>query len=190
MLDTSQSLLARVQGEPQGPAWGRFVDLYAPLIRGWLQRYDVAGADADDLVQEVFTAVVQELPAFRHSGQKGAFRAWLRQISVNRLRSHWRGRQRRAAGNGEQILAQLADPTSDLSRQWDREHDRHVASRLLELIAGDFQPTTWKAFHRVVLDNAAPELVARELDLSLNAVWSAKSRVLRRLRQEADGLLE
>jgi RNA polymerase sigma-70 factor (ECF subfamily) len=65
-----------------------------------------------------------------------------------------------------------------------------VATRLLAIIADDFQPATWQAFRRVVVDNVEPEVVARELNLSINAVWSAKSRVLRRLRQEANGLLE
>ena len=189
MFDTPKSLLERLQGDRQGPAWHRLVELYAPLMRGWLGRYHVTAADADDIVQEVLAAVVQDLPHFKHNGQTGAFRAWLRQITVNRLRSHWRGRQRQPCGNG-QLLDQLSDANSELSRQWDEEHDRHVAGRLLELIAGDFQPATWQAFRRVVLEDAEPEAVAKELNLSINAVWSSKSRVLRRLRQEARGLLE
>src|SRR5262245_7081996 len=94
MLDTPKSLLDRLQGDRQGPAWHELVELYAPLMRGWLGRYHVTAADADDIVQEVLAAVVQDLPHFKHNGQTGAFRAWLRQITVNRLRSHWRGRQR------------------------------------------------------------------------------------------------
>jgi RNA polymerase sigma-70 factor (ECF subfamily) len=189
MLDTSQGLLQRLQSDRQGPAWHRLLELYTPLIRGWLQRHGVAGAEADDLVQEVLTTVVQELPSFQHNGQPGAFRAWLRQITANRLLGYWRARKRSPA-QIEPVLEQLADPGSDLGRQWDDEHDRHVLARLLDLAAGDFQPTTWQAFQRVVLDGADPDQVARELNLTINAVWSAKSRVLRRLRQEARGLVD
>jgi RNA polymerase sigma-70 factor (ECF subfamily) len=190
MLDTSQGLLQRLRSDRQGPAWHRLVEVYTPLIRAWLRRYGVAGADADDIVQEVLTTVVQELPAFEHNGHQGAFRAWLRQITVNRVLGHWRGQKRQPPGSLELAIAQLADPGSDLARKWDREHDQHVVSRLLELVEGDFRPATWRAFRLVVLENAQPELVAKELSLSLNAVWSAKSRVLRRLRQEAAGLVE
>jgi RNA polymerase sigma-70 factor (ECF subfamily) len=42
----------------------------------------------------------------------------------------------------------------------------------------------------VALDGVRPEVVAEELEISLNAVCLAKSRVLRRLRQESVGLIE
>jgi len=190
MLDTSQSLLARAKSDRAGPAWHRLVELYTPLIRAWLKRYEVGGADADDIVQEVLVTAIQELPGFEHRGQKGAFRAWLRRIAVNRLHRHWRGRPRQSPAHLDQLFEQLTDPNSELSRQWDEEHDQHVASRLLQLVAGDFQPETWRVFSRVVLNSERPESVASDLNLSINAVWSAKSRVLRRLRQEAAGLLE
>jgi RNA polymerase sigma-70 factor (ECF subfamily) len=84
----------------------------------------------------------------------------------------------------------LEDPASGLSRLWDEEHDRHVVRRLLERIEPDFQPSTWRAFRRQVLDGAPPVAVAAELGLSVNAVLIAKSRVLQRFRQEARGLLD
>ena len=83
-----------------------------------------------------------------------------------------------------------ADPSSELSRQWDEEHDRHVLRRLLDLIAPQFEPSTLAAFRRVAYDGVAPAQAAQELGLSLNAVLLAKSRVLSRLRQEAAGLID
>ena len=65
-----------------------------------------------------------------------------------------------------------------------------VEHRLLELIQPDFEPTTWQAFRRVVLDGARAAVVAAELGLSVNAVFIAKSRVQRRLREEMRGLVE
>src|SRR5262249_60000951 len=99
----------------------------------------------------------------------------------------------RPAGHGpdpEAALAQLEDPGSDLSRRWDREHDEHVARRLLELLRPEFQPNTWRAFERLMLEGGKPDEVAAELGLSVNAVFIAKSRVLRRLREEAEGLID
>jgi RNA polymerase sigma-70 factor (ECF subfamily) len=100
----------------------------------------------------------------------------------------WRTRQANCA-DAEAVLGQLEDPASAMTRQWDQEHDRHVVARLLQRIEHEFRPATWQAFRRHVLDGADAEDVAAELGLSANAVYIAKSRVLRRLREEAEGLL-
>jgi RNA polymerase sigma-70 factor (ECF subfamily) len=194
MSATSASLLERLRLRPDADGWQRLVGLYEPLIRGWLRRHDLQATDADDVVQEVLGIVVREVPHFEHNGRPGAFRAWLRITTAHCLRRFWRARQYRpdAAGGSdwERHLAELEDPTSGLSALWDEEHDRHVLRRLLELIAGDFQPSTWQAFRRLVLDGAPAAVVAAELGLSVNAVLIAKSRVLQRLREEGRGLVE
>jgi RNA polymerase sigma-70 factor (ECF subfamily) len=90
----------------------------------------------------------------------------------------------------DSALDRLADPASDLSRLWDREHDEFVLNRLLGLIEPEFRPATWQAFRRQVIDGASPDIVAAELGLSVNAVLIAKSRVLSRLRRNAEGLVD
>jgi RNA polymerase sigma factor (sigma-70 family) len=194
MLDTSISLLERLRLRPDDASWQRLVDLYTPLIRDWLRRHDLDGADADDLTQEVMQVLVRELPNFRHDLRPGAFRRWLRNVTVNRLRVFWRGRRARpvAAGGSDfgHVLDQLEDPSSGLSRLWDEEHDRHVARRLLELIEPEFEPTTWRAFRSLVLEGRRTADVAAELGITSNAVRIAKSRVLSRFRQEIDGILD
>jgi RNA polymerase sigma-70 factor (ECF subfamily) len=194
MSATSATLLQRLRDRTDQDAWQRLVDLYTPLLNGWLKRYGLQASDREDLVQEVLTAVVREAPRFRHNGRPGAFRHWLRAILVNRLREFWRGRQSRPAATGDSdvadMLAQLEDPDSGLSHLWDQEHDKHVLHRLLALIEPQFTPSTWRAFHRVVLEGARPDAVAAELGLSVNAVFIAKSRVLQRLRDETRELLD
>jgi RNA polymerase sigma-70 factor (ECF subfamily) len=194
MGDTSYSLLQRLRSQPDAESWRRLVALYTPLIQGWLRQHDVASADADDLTQEVMTVVVQELPNFQHNQKRGAFRSWLRTITVHRLRVLWRARQHRPAATGDgnflQMLDELEDPNSGLSRLWDQQHDQHVARRLMELVEPQFEPTTWRAFRRLVLDGVKAADAAAELHLSVNAVLLAKSRVLSRLRQEMEGLTD
>jgi RNA polymerase sigma factor (sigma-70 family) len=164
------------------------VDLYTPLIRVWLHRYGVPSHDADDLTQEVLTAVVRDLPAFSHDLRRGALRRWLRTITVNRLRNYWRARDHRPVAVGgsafEEALAQLEDPKSRLSHFWDEEHDRHVLRQLLDALCPEFEPATWRAFQRLVIDGRRTAEVAAEVGISANAVRIAKSRVLQRLRRE------
>src|SRR5439155_1712449 len=108
MSETSVSLLEHLRAHPDGPAWERLVDLYAPLLRAWLSRHGVQSSDADDLMQNVLAVVVRKLPEFEHNRRPGAFRAWLRGILVHRLRDFWRRRDYRPdAAGGSDFLKQL-----------------------------------------------------------------------------------
>ena len=111
-------------------------------------------------------------------------------MALHRLRNFWRARTRHSGPNPEPLLSQIEDPASDLNRRWDEEHDRHVARRLLELIEPEFEAATWRAFRLLVLEGLPTRDVAESLGLSANAVRIAKSRVLARLRREAEGLLD
>jgi RNA polymerase sigma-70 factor (ECF subfamily) len=194
MAETSVTLLQRLKDRSDSIAWQRLVDLYTPLIKSWLGRQGVLADDAEDLTQDVLGIVVREVPQFRHNCRPGAFRAWLRTITVNCLRQTWRSRRARPRTTSfpdlDSALDQLADPASDLSRLWDREHDEFVLNRLMELIEPEFRPATWQAFRRQAIDGASADIVAAELGLSLNAVLISKSRVLSSLRRNAEGLVD
>src|SRR5438046_3054954 len=94
MPETPVSLLERLRVRPDESAWQRLLDIYGPWIRDWLSRQGVNGTDADDLTQEVTVLLVKELPRFRHDLRRGAFRRWLRTLTLNRLRVFWRERHR------------------------------------------------------------------------------------------------
>jgi RNA polymerase sigma factor (sigma-70 family) len=189
---TSLSLLGRAR-TGSGNDWDQLVAVYQPLIFGWLRRQGLPHHAAEELTQDVLVTVFRELGSFAHPGKPGAFRGWLRVITVNRSRAYWRADKNRPATVGgsdfHSVLEQLEDPESELSRQWDHDHDRHVVARLLELLEGEFTPSTLRAFSRLVFDGAGAETVAAELDMTIGAVYVAKSRVLARLRKEAEGLL-
>lgn len=193
MDSTSASLLGRLRQQPDSQSWRSFVQLYEPWLRGQLRSFGLAAADVDDLVQEVMAVLVTEVPRFRHNGQRGAFRTWLRGITVNRLRQFWRERKRQATAGGtdfENALDQLTDDYHPLSQLWDREHDQHMVKQLMKVIAADFEPKTWHAFQRFVIEGQKAAVVAAELGISEGAVWTAKSHVLKRLREVAKEMLE
>ena len=192
--ETSLTLLEQLRLRPDCGSWQRLMDLYTPLLHGWLRRHLVPHADADDLVQEVLAVVVRELPRFEHNNRPGAFRTWLRTILVHRVRDFWRRRDHRPEATGDsdfqKRLEELEAPGTGLNGLWDQEHDRHVVGRLLEMIRPQFQPTTWQAFRGVMLEGQRPAAVAARLGISVNAVLLAKSRVLRSLRLQARGLID
>jgi RNA polymerase sigma-70 factor, ECF subfamily len=191
-LDTSVSLLERLRRRPDEPSWRRLDGLYRPLIERWLRLDDSLGHEREDLIQEVMHVIVREICTFERE-RTGSFRRWLRLVTLNRLKDFWRRRQKHlktAGGLQDSVLAQLEDPASELSQRWDREHAKYVLTRLIELIEPEFESTTWKAFRGVVMESRKPLDVATDLGISTNAVLLAKSRILKRLREESKGLLD
>lgn len=191
---TSVSLLERLRSAgPDDPQWRRLHDIYEPWILRWLSRIPDLGDEAHDLTQEVLMVLIRSLPDFERQ-RDGSFRRWLGNVVANRLRSHWRQRKRRPLATGSDsadgFLSQLEDPSSALSQQWDREHDEFVLRRLMATVERDFNSTTWQAFRRCTLDGESPSAVAADLGISVNAVLTGKSRILRRLREEAAGLID
>jgi RNA polymerase sigma-70 factor, ECF subfamily len=192
MIPTSVSLLDRLKAAgPDASDWNRLQGIYLPLISRWLGRVPGLGAEADDLAQEVFVVVIREIPRFQRQ-REGSFRAWLRQVTVNKVRTHCRRRNRRltvGVDATDGFLNSLADPNGELAREWDMDHDRHVFEKLLAVVQSDFNSTTWEAFRRFAVDGLPAAVVAEELGLSVNAILQAKSRILKRLREEAGDLL-
>ena len=192
-METSVSMLERLAGAPTDADWRRLDDLYRPLLRAWMARAGISASDIDDLVQEVLLVVFREVVEFERR-RKGAFRAWLRTILANRVKDYLRSQKYQPnAPCGSDflgVLDELESPESALSKLWDREHDRHVAASLMQRVQGDFDPATWQAFCRHALEGEPATEVAEALNLSLNSVLLAKSRVLKRMRQELAGLVE
>ena len=190
MEDTPRSLLQRLRETPDAISWKRLVDLYTPFLQRVLGAHAIHGADADDLLQEVFQVVTEKMPEFFHSGNRGAFRHWLRRVLTNRVKRFWKERQKSHQLDEPTYLERLEDPNNELDQLWEAEHHQYLMKRLMELIEPEFKPTTWAAFHRQVVGQAKAREVATELGVTVNSVLIAKSRVLRRMRQELQGLTD
>jgi RNA polymerase sigma factor (sigma-70 family) len=194
MHETPVSVLERLRSRPAEEDWSRLVTLYSPYVSRWLKQAGIPEADAADLTQDVATALVREVPKFQHSGRVGAFRKWLRRLVVHRTLGYWRKRRTRGSALEQQraefVLQTLEDHRGELADRFEAEHDAFVLDRLLTLIRPEFTESTWLAFHGQSVAGRSAADVAAELGLSVNAVLVAKSRVLRRLKSEAAGLVD
>ncbi len=183
MNTTSESLLERLRRPEAVEAWPRFVRLYTPLLFYWARQVGLEREDAADLVQDVLTTLVENLPTFEYQPDK-SFRRWLHTITLNK----WRTRRRR------KTLPQpgVDDPTvshaavAPAEEPFDEsEYRQQLVRQALQIMQAEFEPTTWKAcWEAVVSDRPAAE-IAQELGVSVNVVYSAKSRVLSRLRRSS-----
>src|SRR5262249_24624815 len=190
---TSPSLLDRAR-EHQPEAWHRLVTLYGPLTYDWARKAGLQPSDAADVVQEVFTRVSTHLARFRREKAGDSFRGWLWTICANKIRDYYRDLRSRPSAEGGSTaqvrLQQLPDaPPNEDSEDGSLEL-RRLRQRALAQLREAFEPHVWEAFWRVAVEEQAPGDVARDLGVSVWAVYKAKARVLQRLRQELEGLME
>lgn len=188
---TSLSLLSRIRSN-DAVAWSQLVKLYAPIVGYWCRRQGIGSEDSADIIQMVFLAVARGLDNFRPvSARKltaapqgdGSFRAWLWVITRNKIRDWARSQpQVRAAGGSSvnQLLHEIPDVPED--EHTSPEILNQLLRRALEQIRSQFQPQTWDAFWRCVVDNQSTAVVAEQLQMKPASVRQARSRVLRQLR--------
>ncbi len=187
MPKTRPSLLVRLRDPQDERAWMEFLDIYEPLIYRLARRKGFQHADAIDLSQEVFLAVAAAIDRWDPDPAQGSFRGWLfriaRNLMINLLIKQKKNPQ--TAGNTEMTELLTQQPVSDAedSALFDREYKREMFGWAAEQIRGDFRESTWKAFWLSSVEGQPIKQVATKLDLSLGAVYIARSRVMARLRQ-------
>lgn len=187
MQSTSVNLLRRIRDQKSDTAWRRFVDLYAPLIFYWARQKGLSSDDASDVVQDVLTTLVLKLPEFEYD-PSGHFRAWLKTITLNRVTDLFRRNRLISIQSDPEALTRITVPDgNDLFVE--SEYLRIVVFRASELLKSEFQEQTWQAFWLQVMEDWKPSVVSDQLQMPINAVYLAKSRILARLRLEMDGLL-
>lgn len=197
---TSSEMLAGAR-EGNAESWRLLVNLYAPLVMYWCRRgfpprqefpalCGVPGADAGDVVQEVFLLVSKKMKAFVRDGQPAAFRRWLYSITGIKVLEYWTSPANPVDGISwiDQISQTGPLPAEDPSDTNDVHGRIVLLRRALELIRPEFEPRTWEAFSKVAVEGRAAEDVAEELGMKRGAVYTAKSRVLKRLREVGEAL--
>jgi RNA polymerase sigma-70 factor (ECF subfamily) len=191
---TSRSLLMQLK-EGQPAAWERVTSLYAPLVYRWCRAMRLPEQDMPDVFQQVFQSVASHIEGFHKDRPGDTFRSWLRAITRNKVRDHFRrsARQPQAAGgtDAQVYFSQVADLPAEGEESSDDEEGevRQLLRGALEQIRGQVHPQTWQAFWKVVVEGKTPEEVGEELGMRPGTVRVAKSRVLSRLRSQLGELL-
>jgi RNA polymerase sigma-70 factor (ECF subfamily) len=189
MTSTSVTLLQRVRQREDREAWARLASLYTPLLLRWTRLAGLPEADAADLVQDVFVVLAAELPDFKYDPARGSFRGWLKTVTVNKCREQQRRRKQPVGQGGvDDPLGQIPDPAVDAF--WEAEYRQYLCRKALQVMQSQFEPSTWQACWRQVVEGQTAADVARQLGLSEAAVYVAKFRVLRKLRHELAGLID
>jgi RNA polymerase sigma-70 factor (ECF subfamily) len=186
-------LLVRLRDRADQAAWYEFAEIYWPVIVRLACRKGMQAADAEDLAQQVLAAVAGAVDRWQVDPQRARFRTWLHRVASNLiLNALARGKPDR--GSGDTGLLQLLEqqparegPDSDLLRlEYRREAFRWAANQIRD----EFQPDNWEAFWRTAVDGETVDEAARRLGKSRSSVHSARSRIMRRLKEKVNELSE
>ena len=184
---TSSTLIERARHHDE-LAWGKLVDVYTPLVWRWCRRLGLKPEDIEDVCQEVFRAVYRALPRFRRDRDGYSFRGWLRTITLNKVRDLWAKKRPGGDGaGGSEVIERIngvIDPNADVVVEAEEEQEVGILyRRAVQVLREEFEDRTWQAFWRVAVDDQPVEQVAASLGMSPNAVYLARSRIRKRLRE-------
>jgi RNA polymerase sigma-70 factor (ECF subfamily) len=182
---TSRRLLDRIKID-DALAWSRVIDLYAPLVYRWCRAWGLPEQEVADVLQEVFRAVSMHIRDFRKEQAADTFRGWLRTISQNKVRDHFRARGAEpvAAGGTDAKIRFASFPAIDRADDSEIDGTEVVLLRqALELVRPEFEDRTWEAFWQTAVEGRDAADAGGMLDMTAAAVRVAKARVLRRLRE-------
>ena len=185
--ETRPSLLIRVRDPADHAAWQEFVEIYRPVILRLAWQKGMQAADADDVAQEVLTAVAKAVEQREHDPKRAKFRTWLNRVAENAiLDALTRGKPDRGSGDSA-MLAVLnqreahTGPDSDLLRL---EYRREVFRWAARHVRKEFHQDTWDAFWLTAIEGRSVEVVAKELAKDSGAIYAARSRIIRRIQEK------
>ena len=178
---THLTFLLRLRDRSDKLSWNEFHERYGQLLYRYARKRGATHADAEDIVQEVEMYLFKALEGFEYDARKGRFRAYLRSAVVHAMGRRAGKQAHQPPGLDPRAFDHLA-ATRDSDEQWEREWQLHRLRWAMRSIAGDFEPTTLKAFEMHVLAGLPVAETAAALGLSRDSVYQAKCRVLRCLR--------
>ncbi len=172
-------LVARMRTSDDG--WQDFLDRYQPRIFQFARSRGLQDADAQDVTQNVLVHICRALPDFKVDPNRGTFWDWIATIVHREILRHLYAMRRvRLTNNREALERHIATQSSRLTRS------TRIVQQIYELAICEARLTSrrrdWVIFRAIWLRNESPKLVARREGQSVQWVYRAKFRVLKRVR--------
>lgn len=177
--DTQSSLLLRIRDVNDDTAWTLFVEVYTPIVFRYLRSRGLQDADAADITQEVLIEVARSIRGFEYQPERGRFRNWLALVTRRRLGRFWQ-KERKAIP----LLPEVDGDDHQVDAEWLETYQSELLRIAIARIRPMFEKTTWEAFWRNWIDRIPATQVSHDLGMPIDLVYSAKSRVLKRLEAE------
>jgi len=185
---TRVTLLVRLRDGRNADAWREFFDLYGPVVYRFARNRGLQDADAADLMQDVLRSVARNAAKLEYDPKRGTFRGWLYTVTRNKIYNFLNGQRIRPRASGDEDAHERLE--SIPARDWEREYQKRLMDRAMDIVKDEFQPATWQAFWGTAVEGRAASEVGTGLKMSAGAVYVAKSRVLARLRDEVKRMMD
>ncbi len=187
--DTRESLLLRIRDSQDREAWQEFVSIYRPLIYRVGRRSGLQDADAQNLAQEVLQKVERKADDWLPGQAQGSFRRWLATVSRNAAIDAIRRVSPDSARGGtsvREVLHGVAAPCDDTAAAFRLELERQAFRWSSRHIRGEFTEPTRIAFWETMVEGRSCADVAARLGRSIGAIYTARSRVMQRLKEKLE----
>ena len=178
--ETRNSLLIRIRNHSDQNAWSEFESIYRPAIYRLARHQGFQDADALEIVQLVLISISKAIHQFDSERDDAKFRTWLTRIVRNAIVDRFRQANREQTVRGDHSLASQIAPNEE---QIDTEFRRAVFRKAADDIRNEFEQSTWQAFWKTAVEGFSCEQVAKQLGKSVGAVYTSRSRVIRRLKE-------
>lgn len=192
--ETRPSLLLRMKDVRDQQAWSEFHQIYEPLIVRLVIQRGLQVGDAHEVAQDVLIAVAKSIGRWESDPARGSFRGWLSRITRNLVVNFLIRRSRHPRGSGHSDFVRLLDevPAADEgeSQTFDLEHRRQVFLWASSEIRMEFHDRHWQAFWQTSVEGRDVAEVAREFGISAGALYVARSRIMKRLREKVEEAIE
>ncbi|MFN3191327.1 MAG: sigma-70 family RNA polymerase sigma factor [Aureliella sp.] len=188
--ETRESLIVRVKDPRDRDAWDQFVSIYRPVIYRMARSRGIQDADAQDLAQRVLVSISQAIPAWEpRDGIR--FRHWLAKVAKNAAMNALSRKPQDLGRGGSEHLLYLKEVEGEPNDgSYEIEMQRQMFRRAARIVRKRADDTTWLAFSLTMIEGISCEAAAAQLGLSPGSVYAARSRIVRRLREQVNKLSE
>ncbi|TWU03658.1 RNA polymerase sigma factor [Neorhodopirellula pilleata] len=189
--ETRPSLIVRLANADDQSAWWAFVDRYEPFLKHLIARQGVPAQHVADVSQQVLVAIAGSVGRWTDDGRNASFRRWVSRVARNVV-IKFMTRQRREIGGqgGTDHLIQLAEQTADSDPNLERQYRHELIVWAAGKVRGEFAEASWQAFWATMIDGRDVAEVATELNRSAGSIYMSRSRILRRIRETIDEVMQ
>ena len=180
---THASFLARLKDGGDSTAWPEFNERYGELIRSFARRRGLQPSDCDDVYQDVLLSLARAMPGFSYDPSRGKFRSYLKTATLRVIFK--RSRQNPGGVNLEDIenATRAAETDAAVEEAWEMEWRQYHLRQAVPTIEVEFSHTDRQAFQRYAVEGMGARETAEALELSVDQVYQAKSRITKRLAE-------
>ncbi len=184
--ETTTQVLEELKASDNELAWNKFCGYFRPVVINFAKKLGLSEADAEDAAQETMLAFLKTFKEGKYDKEKGRLSHWLFGVAkhvVLNLRAHQPLHKLVADKTTGTSFWDLIQDEQSVKHSWETEWRKMILTKCLEQARREVDPKVFRAFELYALLEIPIDKVSQQLEMSPNAVYIAKSRVLSRLRQ-------